>query len=203
MSRMLIIGPPGSGKGTQAEKVSDQLGIVPISTGDVFRTNIRDCTDLGLEAQKHVDRGDFVPDSITNAMVVERLSQADAQKGFLLDGYPRTVSQVERLDTFLAEADYELDLAIELQADSEVLIQRLKQRGMQSARSDDNESVIRHRIDLYEDQTRPIVSVYAARKILVQINGIGEPGEVTDRVLRAIAGHIGSRKYASRCEARL
>lgn len=186
MSRMLIIGPPGSGKGTQAEQLSEQLGIVPISTGEIFRTNVRDRTDLGLEAQKYVDSGDFVPDNITNAMVLERLGRADTQNGFLLDGYPRTMDQVGTLDSFLAETDCELDLAIELQADSEELIQRLMQRGKQSRRSDDNELVISHRISLYGEQTRPIISLYAARRILVQIDGSGEPREVTDRVLRAI-----------------
>ena len=183
---MLIIGPPGSGKGTQAEQLAKKLGIVPISTGEIFRTNIKDRTELGLEAKRHVNSGNFVPNSITNAMVMERLSREDVQEGFLLDGYPRTLDQADRLDTFLAGTDRELDLAVELQVGAEELMQRLTERGKQSERSDDNESVIRHRIRLYDEQTRSIVSAYAARKILVQVNGLGDPQKVTGRVLRAI-----------------
>lgn len=186
MTTMLIIGPPGSGKGTQAEQLAKKLGIVPISTGEIFRTNIKDRTELGLEAKRHVNSGNFVPNSITNAMVMERLSREDVQEGFLLDGYPRTLDQADRLDTFLAGTDRELDLAVELQVGAEELMQRLTERGKQSERSDDNESVIRHRIRLYDEQTRSIVSAYAARKILVQVNGLGDPQKVTGRVLRAI-----------------
>jgi adenylate kinase len=186
MPRMLIIGPPGSGKGTQAEQLSQHLGIVPISTGEIFRSNIGAKTALGRQAKKHVDKGDFVPDEITNEMVMERLRRTDSQQGFLLDGYPRTMEQVDTFDAFLAKSGCSLNMAIELQVNAEELVQRLVERGKQSNRSDDNESVIRRRIRLYEQQTRPIISIYADRNILLQINGIGGPREVTERVLSAM-----------------
>lgn len=170
---MLIIGPPGSGKGTQAEQLSQHLGIVPISTGEIFRSNIGAETALGRQATKHVDKGDFVPEEITNEMVMERLRRTDSQQGFLLDGYPRTMEQVDSFDAFLAKSGCSLNMAIELQVNAEELVKRLVERGKQSNRTDDNESVIRRRIRLYEQQTRPIISIYADRNILLQINGIG------------------------------
>ncbi|KQR63559.1 adenylate kinase [Arthrobacter sp. Leaf337] len=186
MTRMLIIGPPGSGKGTQAERISERLGVVAISTGDIFRANVKGGTPLGVEARKYMDNGDFVPDSVTNEMVRDRLSQADGKEGFLLDGYPRTVAQVEYLDGILAASSQALSVVLQLTADDEELVTRLLGRARETGRSDDNEGVIRHRLDLYHQQTEAVVAQYAERGILTQVDGIGGIEEVTDRVLGSI-----------------
>jgi adenylate kinase len=186
MTRMLIIGPPGSGKGTQAERISARLGVIAISTGDIFRANVKGETPLGLEAKKFIDNGDFVPDSVTNKMVRDRLKQEDVLDGFLLDGYPRTTAQVEELDSILAAEDQQLDVVLQLTADDDELVRRLLGRAKDTGRSDDNEGVIRHRLDLYHDQTEPVVARYAERGILTQVDGIGDIDEVTDRVMSAI-----------------
>ncbi|GGC86003.1 adenylate kinase [Tersicoccus solisilvae] len=185
--RMLIIGPPGSGKGTQAARISERLGIVAISTGDIFRANVKERTPLGIEAKSYMDAGDFVPDSVTNNMVRERLAQADVAGGFLLDGYPRTTAQVEELDAILAAGSTSLDLVLQLTADHEELVRRLLSRAAEEGRTDDNESVIRHRLDLYTQQTSAVVKEYAGRGILVEVDGIGAIDEVTDRVMAAMA----------------
>lgn len=186
MTRMLIIGPPGSGKGTQAERISERLGVVAISTGDIFRANVKGGTPLGVEARKYMDNGDFVPDSVTNEMVRDRLSQDDAKEGFLLDGYPRTVAQVEYLDGILAASSQALSVVLQLTADDEELVTRLLGRARETGRSDDNEGVIRHRLDLYHQQTEAVVAKYAERGILTQVDGIGGIEDVTDRVLGSI-----------------
>ncbi len=186
MTRMLIIGPPGSGKGTQAERISERLGVVAISTGDIFRANVKGETPLGLEAKKYMDAGDFVPDSVTNKMVRDRLGQEDVAAGFLLDGYPRTTAQVDYLDEILAENDAELDVVLQLTADDEELVARLLGRAKDTGRSDDNEAVIRHRLDLYREQTEAVVGKYAERGILTRVDGLGGIDEVTDRVMKAI-----------------
>lgn len=191
MTRMLIIGPPGSGKGTQAERISERLGVVAISTGDIFRANVKCGTPLGLEARKYMDNGDFVPDSVTNEMVRNRLSQDDARNGFLLDGYPRTIAQVDYLDGILGAADQELGVVLQLTADDEELVSRLLGRAKETGRSDDNESVIRHRLELYHQQTEAVVARYARRGILTQVDGIGGIDEVTDRVLGSISEQAG------------
>ncbi|XAS69820.1 adenylate kinase [Micrococcaceae bacterium Sec5.7] len=183
---MLIIGPPGSGKGTQAERISGRLGVVAISTGDIFRDNVRWRTPLGVEAGKYMDNGDFVPDSVTNSMVRDRLQQQDAREGFLLDGYPRTAGQVDELDGILAGEGQELALVLQLTADDEELVRRLLGRAKDSGRSDDNEKVIQHRLDLYHGQTEAIVARYAERGILAKVDGTGDIDEVTDRVMGAI-----------------
>ncbi|WP_354227233.1 adenylate kinase [Arthrobacter bambusae] len=182
---MLIIGPPGSGKGTQAERISERLDVVAISTGDIFRANVKGGTTLGIEAKKYMDAGDFVPDSVTNKMVRNRLGEADVRNGFLLDGYPRTTSQVEYLDEILAKGE-ELDVVLQLTADDEELVQRLIGRAKETGRSDDNEAVIRHRLDLYHEQTEAVVAKYAGRGILTRVDGIGPIDKVTARVIRAI-----------------
>lgn len=186
MTRMLLIGPPGSGKGTQAERISDRLGIVAISTGDIFRYNVKEQTPLGVEAKKYMDAGDFVPDEVTNKMVRERLAEADAVNGFLLDGYPRTVAQVEYLDGVLGEKGQSLDVVLQLTADDDELVARLLNRAKETGRSDDTEDVIRHRLHLYHTQTEAVVSQYADRGTLTKVDGIGAIDEVTDRVLAAI-----------------
>lgn len=186
MKRMLIIGPPGSGKGTQAERISARLGVVAISTGDIFRANVKGETPLGLEAKQYMDNGDFVPDSVTNKMVRERLLQDDAVGGFLLDGYPRTTAQVDELDDILAETESKLDVVLQLTADDDELVKRLQGRALEAGRSDDNTAVIRHRLDLYHEQTEAVVARYAERDILTKVDGLGAIDEVTNRVLDAI-----------------
>jgi adenylate kinase len=186
MTRMLIIGPPGSGKGTQAERISERLGVVAISTGDIFRANVKGGTPLGLEAKKFIDNGDFVPDSVTNKMVRDRLLQEDATSGFLLDGYPRTTCQVVELDDILASGDQVLDVVLQLTADDEELVSRLLHRAKETGRSDDNEAVIRHRLDLYHGQTEAVVAKYAERGILAQVDGLGKIDDVTNRVMRSL-----------------
>ncbi|KQR62344.1 adenylate kinase [Arthrobacter sp. Leaf337] len=186
MTRLLIIGPPGSGKGTQAGRISDRLGVVAISTGDIFRAHVRGGTPLGIEATKYMDAGDFVPDSVTNEMVRSRLSQDDVDNGFLLDGYPRTAAQIDYLDGVLAARELSLDLVLQLTADDEELVTRLLGRARVTGRSDDNEDVIRHRLDLYHEQTEAVVATYAKRTILTRVDGIGAIDDVTDRVMDAI-----------------
>jgi adenylate kinase len=183
---MLIIGPPGSGKGTQAERISDRLGVVAISTGDIFRANVKGGTPLGIEAKKFMDVGDFVPDSVTNEMGRSRLSQDDVENGFLLDGYPRTAAQVGYLDEVLGRGGQQLDVVLQLTADDDELVHRLLGRARETGRSDDNEAVIRHRLDLYHEQTENVVVNYAQRGILTRVDGIGGIDEVTDRVMAAV-----------------
>jgi adenylate kinase len=186
MTRILIIGPPGSGKGTQAERISERLCVVAISTGDIFRANVKGGTHLGIEAKKYMDAGDFVPDSVTNEMVRSRLCQDDVESGFLLDGYPRTAAQVDYLDGVLARGGHRLDVVLQLTADDEELVARLLGRAKETGRSDDNEAVIRHRLDLYHVQTETVVAKYAGRGILRKIDGHGGIEEVTDRVMSTI-----------------
>ncbi|AJT41698.1 adenylate kinase [Psychromicrobium lacuslunae] len=186
MTRMLIVGPPGSGKGTQAERISDRLGIVAISTGDIFRANVKGETPLGLEAKKYIDAGDYVPDSVTNKMVRDRLQQDDVQQGFLLDGYPRTSAQVDELDDILTAEGEKLDVVLQLTADDEELVKRLLGRAKESGRSDDDEKVIRHRLNLYHTQTEVVVTRYAEQGILARVDGIGAIDEVTERIMTAI-----------------
>jgi adenylate kinase len=185
---------PGMGAGamllltarTDRERISERLGVVAISTGDIFRANVKGETPLGVEAKKYMDNGDFVPDSVTNKMVRDRLSEGDVEDGFLLDGYPRTTAQVDYLDQILADGDQKLDVVLQLTADDEELVSRLLGRAKETGRSDDNEAVIRHRLDLYHEQTEAVVAKYAERGILTQVDGIGQIDEVTDRVMQAI-----------------
>ncbi len=186
MTKMLIIGPPGSGKGTQASRISERLGIVAISTGDIFRANVKEETPLGLEAKKYIDNGDFVPDSVTNNMVRDRLSKDDVEPGFLLDGYPRTTAQVDELDSILAESEDQLDVVLQLTADDEELVKRLLGRAAQEGRADDNETVIRHRLDLYHEQTEAVVSRYEDRGIVTKVDGLGAIDDVTNRIMEAL-----------------
>lgn len=186
--RLLLMGPPGAGKGTQAAIVSAQLGIPHVSTGDIFRANVSEGTPLGVEAKRYMDAGDYVPDSITNAMVHDRLAEPDAAKGFVLDGYPRTLSQVGELDAMLAEAADGLDRVIELTVDREEVVARLRARAVEQGRTDDTEDVIRRRQELYAEETAPLVQVYAQRGLLAQVDGLGPVEAVTARILQALAG---------------
>jgi adenylate kinase len=191
MTRMLIVGAPGSGKGTQTERISRYLEIPAISTGDIFRANVHDRTALGIEAQKYLDNGDLVPDGVTNAMVRDRLMKDDAGSGFLLDGYPRTLGQVAELDAILEDSGQRLDVVLQLTADDDELTRRLLMRAQETGRSDDTEEVITHRLELYRRQTEPVVDSYRSRDVLVQVNGIGAVDNVTGRILCAIERQMG------------
>lgn len=182
MMRLILMGPPGAGKGTQAKIISGRLGVPAISTGDIFRANVSEGTPLGVEAKRYMDAGDYVPDSVTNGMVRDRLSQDDTHEGFLLDGYPRTVAQVEELDAMLADAGRSLDAVVVLTVRQEELVQRLLHRAEVEGRTDDTEEVVRHRQDVYNEQTAPLIEVYAGRGLLVEVDGMGTVDEVTDRV---------------------
>jgi adenylate kinase len=186
VSRFLLIGPPGAGKGTQAALLAQAYGIPAISTGDIFRANVKAETALGLQAKSFMDKGEYVPDSLTNDLVRDRLSQPDAQKGFLLDGYPRTRDQVLELDDILLSGGQELDSVILLTADIDELVKRLLNRSTQQNRTDDTEEVIRHRQNLYQEQTKPLVEIYSARGKVIEIDGLGQVAEVTERILNAL-----------------
>lgn len=186
MIRLLLIGAPGAGKGTQAEKLSAAYKIPAISTGDIFRHNVKNETELGKQAKAFMDRGEYVPDSLTNDLVRDRLSQADAKDGFLLDGYPRTAEQVTELDSILEAAGNKLDVVVQLTADTDEVVRRLLNRAIEQGRADDTEDVIRRRLEVYEEQTAPLTSVYASRGLLVTVDGLGEVDEVTGRILEAL-----------------
>ncbi|GAB3121700.1 adenylate kinase [Glaciibacter psychrotolerans] len=189
MSRLLIVGPPGAGKGTQAEILAAALGIPAISTGDIFRANIKAGTPLGLQVQELVAGGGYVPDSLTNAIVADRLQQDDAREGFLLDGYPRTADQVVELDRILGEAGKQLDAVVQLVADKDEVVARLLKRAAEQGRADDTEDVIRHRQDVYLEQTEPLIAAYQARGLVAPVDGLGTVDEVSERVRAALAAH--------------
>ena len=183
MTRLLLIGPPGAGKGTQASLLAEYFGVPAISTGDIFRENVKNETELGVQAKGFMDRGEYVPDSLTNALVKDRLAQPDAQKGFLLDGYPRTIDQVHQLDGFLDEMDRKLDVVVQLTADVDELVRRLAKRAQEQGRTDDTPEVIRRRQEIYEEQTAPLIDVYVSRSLVAKINGLGDINEVTGRII--------------------
>ena len=187
MIRLLLIGAPGAGKGTQAEKLAEAFQIPAISTGDIFRHNVKNETELGKQAKAFMDRGEYVPDSLTNALVRDRLSHADAIEGFLLDGYPRTADQVVELDDILGQQGTKLDVVVQLTADTDEVVRRLLNRALEQGRADDTEDVIRRRLEVYEEQTAPLTETYAARDLVVMIDGLGEVAEVTGRILDALA----------------
>lgn len=184
--RLVLMGPPGAGKGTQAEVIARRLGVPAISTGNIFRANVSEETSLGLEAKRYIDAGDYVPDQVTNAMVRDRIAAADAKDGFLLDGYPRTVAQVEELDRMLNESAHAIDAVVVLTVDDDELVERLMHRAGVEGRSDDSEKVIRRRQALYNEQTAPLLAVYAGRGRLVEVDGTGEVDEVTSRVMAGL-----------------
>ena len=185
--RLLLIGPPGAGKGTQASVLSSIYGIPAISTGDIFRENVKNNTELGMKAKAFMDAGNNVPDSLTNDLVKDRLTHEDCANGFLLDGYPRTLAQVEALDGFLAESGHALDAVVELVADVDVVVERLSKRAQEHGRADDDESVVRHRLGVYAEQTAPLIEVYGQRGALVSVDGIGAVDEVTSRITAGLA----------------
>lgn len=180
MTRVVLVGPPGAGKGTQATTLSDKLDVPHISTGELFRAHIGDETDLGRSVKRYLDAGQLVPDELTNELVRERLAEPDAVAGFVLDGFPRNVSQADLLKQILAETDNVLDAVIEIQVDPELLVQRLLARG----RNDDTEEVIRHRQQVYRSETEPLLDYYDGA--LVTVDGVGAVDEVTGRILTAL-----------------
>ncbi|MDU0937766.1 MAG: adenylate kinase [Dermabacter sp.] len=184
--RLLIVGPPGAGKGTQAERIVEKLGVPAISTGDIFRANVSNETELGVLAKSYMDKGEYVPDSVTNEMVESRLAEDDAANGFLLDGYPRTVAQVEALDGILEKLGVALDAVILLDVESEAIVQRLLQRGKEQGRSDDNEETIRRRIDVYGEQTTPLIDIYDKRGLVKRVDGMKDIDAVTADILAAL-----------------
>ncbi len=180
------MGPPGAGKGTQARFVAEHFKIPAISTGDIFRANVSQGTALGQEAQRYMDAGEYVPDEITNQMVRNRIDEPDAEPGFLLDGYPRTLAQVEELDGMIEFTGHRLDAVVSLTVDDDEIVQRLLQRAATEGRADDTEDVIRKRQQVYTEQTEPLIGVYRDRGILLEIDGMGEVDEVTKRIFNAL-----------------
>ena len=186
-ARLVIMGPQGSGKGTQACRLAHHYGIPAISTGDIFRSATSRGTVLGELAQSYTGRGELVPDAVTNDMVRERLSEPDTAEGFILDGYPRNAAQVAELDAILADAGVRLDRVVELVADRDVLLARLARRASVEGRADDTEEAIARRLDIYAEQTAPLTQAYAERGLLVRVDGIGDIAEVETRLLAALA----------------
>jgi adenylate kinase len=211
--RLVLVGPPGAGKGTQAQFIASHFAVPKISTGDIFRTNVSDGTDLGLEARKYMDAGDLVPDEVTIGMVKERLSHDDTSEGFLLDGFPRTVQQAVVLDDMLAAHDVGLDVVLELVVDDEEVVRRLSGRrtcrrcghvwhldfdppatdgvcdrcgGELFQRDDDSELTIRHRLEVYADQTSPLIGYYGDRGLLSGVDATGPVEDVTERAINAL-----------------
>ena len=181
-----MMGPPGAGKGTQAKYIADHFGIPAISTGDIFRANVSEGTPLGKEAQRYMDAGEYVPDEVTNLMVRNRIDEPDAEPGFLLDGYPRTLAQVEELDGMIKHTGHALDAVVVLTVDDDEIVQRLLQRAALEGRTDDTEDVVRRRQEVYADQTAPLIEVYRGRGILVEVDGLGEVDDVTQRIFEAL-----------------
>lgn len=180
------MGPPGAGKGTQAKFVAEHCGIPAISTGDIFRANVSQGTPLGVEAKKYMDAGEYVPDEVTNLMVRNRIDEPDAEPGFLLDGYPRTLAQVEELDGMIAHTGHRLDAVIVLTVDQDEVVQRLLQRAEIEGRADDTEDVIRRRQELYTEETAPLIDVYKKRGLVHEIDGLGDVEDVTKRIFAVI-----------------
>ncbi len=188
--RMIILGPPGAGKGTQSERIASAHRIPAISTGDIFRAHTQDGTELGKQVQQILASGAYVPDEVTNAIVRDRLTHADAQQGFLLDGYPRTADQVAALDAMLAERGHALDLVLELTVDPDEIVARLLRRAELEGRDDDTEDVIRRRMAVYVEETAPLAALYRRRHLLRQVDGRGEVDAVSARIEAVVADAV-------------
>jgi adenylate kinase len=186
MKRLIIMGPPGAGKGTQAVRIAERFGIPAISTGDIFRNNIKDGTDLGRQVEEILKSGGYVPDEMTNKIIEDRLGWVDAAPGFLLDGYPRTPGQVEFLDQVLAGHGHALDGVLELNVDEEAVVSRLLKRAEIEGRADDTEEVIRERMAIYHKETAPLIEIYEQHGVLIKVDGMGTVDEVTERVIKAV-----------------
>jgi adenylate kinase len=199
--RVVLLGPPGAGKGTQAQIIAERLGVPAISTGDIFRANVSGKTELGQKAKVFMDAGDLVPDEITVAMVKDRLTEPDAKGGFLLDGFPRTIAQAEQLRESLADLGQALDGVLELVVDEEELVRRLSGRrmlvdGEMIQRDDDRPETVRHRLHVYREQTAPLSGFYESEGLLSRIDAIGEIEEVTDRAMQALGAADGDKPSA-------
>jgi adenylate kinase len=181
--RIVLLGPPGAGKGTQAAQVARRFRCANIATGDIFRANVAEGSELGQAAQEYMDRGDLVPDDVVIAMVMERLAERDCQAGFVLDGFPRTVNQAEALDRRLVEMGSPLQAVLCVQADENELLRRLAGRAAAQHRSDDAEQTIRHRLEVFSIKTRPLIDYYRHRRLLTMVDGVGRVEEVTTRIL--------------------
>lgn len=190
-ARLLIIGPPGAGKGTQATRIAERFEIPAISTGDIFRKNIQEKTDLGIRVQQIIEAGELVPDALTNEIVADRLGESDAARGFLLDGYPRTVAQVHALDAHLETQSAALDAVVLLEADVDAVVERLLKRAEVEGRADDTEEVIRHRQEVYAEQTAPLIELFDERGILVRVDGMGTVEDVAAGIERALTSKLG------------
>ena len=199
-ARFLIVGPQGSGKGTQGVLVAEAFGVPQVATGDIFRENVKGGTELGKRVQAIIEAGDLVPDDLTSELVRDRLQQPDAAGGFLLDGYPRNRGQVDDLDAFLASRGESLDAVIELVVPRDESIARITQRAEEQGRTDDTEEVIANRLAIYERETAPMLEVYREHGLVVQIDGVGTLDEVTGRIFAALAErglHVGGNGAAA------
>jgi adenylate kinase len=187
--RLVVLGPPGAGKGTQAVKLAEQFACADVATGDIFRANVAEGTELGRAAQEYMDRGDLVPDELVIAMVMERLAASDCDAGFVLDGFPRTVAQAEALDLRLADLGVPLHAVLCFEAAEEELLRRLAGRAAAQHRADDAEQTIRHRLEVFAIKTRPLIDYYAHRGLLISVDAIGPIEIVTKRILTALEGN--------------
>jgi adenylate kinase len=187
--RLVVLGPPGAGKGTQAVRIAEHYGCSDVATGDIFRANVASGTELGRLAQEYMDRGDLVPDEVVIAMVMERLADPDCQGGFVLDGFPRTVNQAEALDRRLADLGSPLEAALSFDVTEEELLRRLAGRAAAQRRADDAEQTIRHRLEVFAIKTRPLIDYYARRGLLVNVDAIGPIEVVTKRILDDLDGY--------------
>jgi adenylate kinase len=187
--RIVLLGPPGAGKGTQAVRLADHFACADVATGDIFRANVAEGTELGRAAQEYMDRGDLVPDEVVIAMVMERLAESDCDGGFVLDGFPRTVNQAEALDRRLVDLGSPLETALSFDVTEEELLRRLAGRAAAQHRADDAEQTIRHRLEVFGIKTRPLIDYYAHRGLLIKVDAIGPIEVVTKRILAAIEGN--------------
>ncbi len=184
--RLVLLGPPGSGKGTQAVRLADQFGCADIATGDIFRANVAEGTPLGRIACEYMDRGDLVPDEVVIAMIMERLAEPDCQNGFVLDGFPRTVAQAEALDRRLHQLDSPLDVVLCFECDETEVLRRLAGRAAELHRSDDSEQTIRHRLEVFGTATKPLVDYYTHRGLISMIDAVGAVEDITGRILATL-----------------
>lgn len=191
MSAVILLGPPGAGKGTQAVRIGERLSIPVISTGEIFRSNMAEGTEIGKQAKSYMDRGEFVPDSVTNAMVKARLSAPDAAQGFLLDGYPRNVEQARVLADFCEELGTHIGVVLEIQVDEDEVVARMLKRAEEQHRADDTEPVMRHRLEVYREQTEPVASFYADLDLLETVDGSGSIDEVSERIFTVLDARLG------------